>query len=203
MRIIIDGTVGAGKTTLIIGSSQRDPKKERYPALSDGGYPTFTDMIARVIRMMRNNGLSGPEQDWDSFFEIAVDRCMDDYNKADENTINFYDRGIYFLEVVANRYNQKLPQKYYDFCKEHRYVDPVFIFEPILSIDMTKPHETDNKQKVYTLEQRIQQHNMILNLYKRNGYKVVEVPLKSENPYENNLYRLNFIKETLDKKSVC
>lgn len=68
---------------------------------------------------------------------------------------------------------------------------------------MTKPHETDNKQKVYTLEQRIQQHNMILNLYKRNGYKVVEVPLKSENPYENNLYRLNFIKETLDKKSVC
>ena len=128
---------------------------------------------------------------------------MDDYNKADENTINFYDRGIYFLEVVANRYNQKLPQKYYDFCKEHRYDDPVFIFEPILSIDMTKPHETDNKQKVYTLEQRIQQHNMILNLYKRNGYKVVEVPLKSENPYENNLYRLNFIKETLDKKSVC
>lgn len=197
MRIIIDGTVGAGKTTLIIGSSQRDPEKKKYPGLSEMGYPAFTDMMTRVIRTMRKNGFSDPEQDWNAFFEMAVDRCIDDYDKAEENTFNFYDRGIYFLEVVASRYRQKLPQRYYDFCDKYRYDDPVFIFEPILSIDMTKPHETDNKQKVYTVEQRIQQHNVILNLYKKNGYKVIEVPLRSENPYENNLYRLNFIKKTL------
>ena len=35
MRIIIDGTVGAGKTTLITGMSQRDIQKKKYPGISD------------------------------------------------------------------------------------------------------------------------------------------------------------------------
>lgn len=197
MRIIIDGTVGAGKTTVIAGISQRDPKKKKYPGLSDMGYPIFTDMMASVIRAMRVKGISDPAQDWNLFFEIAVNRCISDYNGAEKNQINFYDRGIYFLEVMADRYNQKLPKSYYEFCETYRYDNPVFIFEPILSIDMTKPHETDNKQKVYTVEQRIQQHYKIIKIYEERGYKVIKVPLKSENPYENNLYRLNFIKEKL------
>lgn len=197
MRIIIDGTVGAGKTTLITGRSQRDPKNKKYPGLSDMGYPVFTDMMTDVIRMMRDRGISDPAQDWKTFFEIAVDRCIDDYNKAEKNQINFYDRGIYFLEMMSERYKQELPKRYYEFCEMYQYDNPVFIFQPILSIDMTKPHKTDNQQKVYTVEQRILQHSAILHLYEKKGYEVIEVPLNSEDAYENNLYRLNFIKERI------
>lgn len=197
MRIIIDGTVGAGKTTLITGMSQRDIQKKKYPGISDLGYPVFTDMMASVIRTMRADGISDPAQDWPLFFEIAVNRCVSDYNRAEKNQINFYDRGIYFLEVMAELYNQKLPERYYEFCETNRYDNPVFIFEPILSIDMTKPHEMDNKQKVYTVEQRMQQHYQIMKIYEEKGYNVIIIPLKSEDPYENNIYRLNLIKKKL------
>ena len=62
---------------------------------------------------------------------------------------------------------------------------------------MTKPHEMDNKQKVYTVEQRMQQHYQIMKIYEEKGYNVIIIPLKSEDPYENNIYRLNLIKKKL------
>lgn len=132
------------------------------------------------------------------FFDVAVKHCISNYNSASNNTINFYDRGIYFLELLAKRYDQQLPQSYFDFCKDYLYDNPVFIFEPILSIDMTHPHETDNKQKCYTVEDRIRQHRDVIDLYKKWGYDIIEVPLESNNPNDSNIFRLNFIKKVLN-----
>lgn len=50
MRIIIDGTVGAGKTTLITGNSQRDVEHKKYLGLSELGFPVYTDLITNVIK---------------------------------------------------------------------------------------------------------------------------------------------------------
>lgn len=50
---------------------------------------------------------------------------------------------------------------------------------------------------MYTVEQRMQQHYQIMKIYEEKGYNVITVPLKSEDPYENNIYRLNFIKKKL------
>lgn len=198
MRIIIDGTVGAGKTTLITGNSQRDVEHKKYLGLSELGFPVYTDLITNVIKELRNRGISDPSLDWNLFFDVAVKHCISNYNSASNNTINFYDRGIYFLELLAKRYDQQLPQLYFDFCKDHLYDNPVFIFEPILSIDMTQPHETDNKQKCYTVEDRIRQHRDVIDLYKKWGYEVIEVPLESNNPNDSNIFRLNFIKKVLN-----
>ncbi|MFR2755429.1 MAG: AAA family ATPase [Eisenbergiella massiliensis] len=198
MRIIIDGTVGAGKTTLITGNSQRDTEHKQYLGLSELGFPVYTDLITNVIKELRERGISDPSLDWRLFFNVAVEHCISNYNNASNNTINFYDRGIFFLELLAKRYDQQLPQLYFDFCKDHFYDNPVFIFEPILSIDMTRPHETDNKQKSYTVEDRIRQHHDVIDLYKKWGYNVIEVPLGSNKSNESNIYRLNFIKKILN-----
>ena len=49
MRIIIDGTVGCGKTSVILGESQRDSEHKRFLGLADLGYPVFTDLV-NVLR---------------------------------------------------------------------------------------------------------------------------------------------------------
>lgn len=198
MRIIIDGTVGAGKTTLLTGKSQRDAEHKKYLGFSELGFPVYTDLITNVIKKLRERGISDPSLDWNLFFDVAVEHCILNYNSASNNTINFYDRGIFFLELLAKRYDQQLPQSYFDFCKDNFYDNPVFVFEPILSIDMTRPHETDNKQKCYTVEERIYQHHDVIELYKKWGYDVIEVPLGSNNPDDSNIFRLNFIKKVLN-----
>ena len=147
---------------------------------------------------MRGRGISDTSLNWNLFFDLAVKQCILNYNSALNNTINFYDRGIFFLELFAKRYEQQLPQLYFDFCKNHFYDNPVFVFEPILSIDMTHPHVTDNKQKCYTIEDRIRQHHDVISLYKKWGYNVIEVPLGSNNPNDSNNFRLNFIKNILN-----
>jgi len=90
-----------------------------------------------------------------------------------------------------------MPSEYDDFCSRFHYDNPVFIFEPIKSLDMTHPHSTDNKQKVYTWEDRVRQHHEIVKLYEKKGYETVIVPLKSDDPYRSNDYRVRFIKERL------
>lgn len=197
MRIVIDGTVGAGKTSLLIGTSQRDMEHKTFQSFKSLGYPVFSDLVINVIKEMRNNGISDPADNWDLFFSLAVEHSIKYYNESIPNTINFYDRGIFYLEILANRYNCLLPDEYYKFCSNNRYDDPVFIFEPILSLDMSNPHITDNKQKKYSLQERIEQHKQIINLYKSNNYQVIEVPLKYDDPWESADYRLSMIKEVL------
>lgn len=197
MRIVIDGTVGAGKTSILRGTSNRDIEHKSYQSLSKLGYPVFSDLIISVIKTMRDNGISDPAENWEIFFKLAVKQSIDYYNEASPNTINFYDRGIYYLEILANRYNCKLPDAYYEFCSKNRYDNPVFIFEPIISLDMSTPHATDNKQKSYSVQERIEQHKAIVQLYKLNNYQVIEVPLKFNDAWNSVSFRLAMIREVL------
>lgn len=59
---------------------------------------------------------------------IVVDRAIKFYESAMPNLISFYDRGIYFLEYTAKKYNGKMSDKYYNFVQKHKYDEPVFIF---------------------------------------------------------------------------
>lgn len=197
MRIVIDGTVGAGKTTVLMGTSQRDRLKRKFTSLNELGFPVFSDLIIDVIKEMRLQGISDPSENWEYFFYLATQHAIGYYERADLYTINFYDRGIFFLEIMARRYGYSMPQEYYNFCQQNRYDNPVFIFCPIWGIDMTKPHITDNRQKVYTDDERRLQQQQVIDLYKMYNYDVVTVPLGSDNIYESVDYRLNIIKEVL------
>lgn len=197
LRIIIDGTVGVGKTTVLVGSSQRDKLKRKFTSIKDFGFPVFSDLVIDVIREMRAQGIQDPSQNWNYFFNLATQHAIAYYKSADVHTVNFYDRGIFFLEIMAKRYGCDMPQNYYDFCQHNRYDAPVFIFCPIWGIDMTKPHEMDNRGKIYTDSERKLQQQQIIDLYKKYGYEIVEVPLGSNNIYESVDYRLKKIKEVL------
>ena len=197
MRIVIDGTVGAGKTTVLIGHSQRDPFNRNFYSFKDMGFTVFSDLIINVIKTMRQQGIEDPSVNWPLFFQLATTLAMEYYFRADSEKISFYDRGIFFLEIMAKRYGYKMPKEYYDFCRMYQYAQPVFIFTPILSLDMTKPHKTDNFQKIYSKSERIKQHQQVIDLYKSYHYEVVEVPIGSNNIYDSVEYRLNFIKEVL------
>jgi len=197
-RIVVDGAPGSGKTSVLTGMSQRDESKKKFISLKTAGYTIFDDLIINVIDCMRKKGISDPSENWDMFFNLAVDRAIGFYEGAEPDLINFYDRGIFYLEILAQRYNCKMPKKYYDFCEKNRYDDPVFVMEPILDIDMTKPHKTDNMQKIYTKEERLAQHKQIVDLYKKHGYKVIEIAKGSNDTKESNESRLIKIKKELE-----
>jgi len=197
IRIVIDGAPGSGKTTLLTGISQRDDSKKKFKSIKDAGYTIFEELIYGVAAYMRKEGLGELYENWDLFFDLVIDRAIDFYKAAKPNLINFYDRGIFFLEILAERYDRTLPEKYYDFIKENKYDNPIFILHPILDVDMTKPHWTDHKYKVYTKEERMKQHRKIIELYKRNGYEVIEIPLLHDSVKVNTKLRLSEINKNL------
>lgn len=197
MRVVIDGTVGAGKTTILKGRSQRDKHNRKFASIEELGFPVFGDLIIDVIRQMRMQGINDPSENWELFFYNATQHAIEYYEKANPNTINFYDRGILYLEIMAKRYKSHLPKEYYDFCKYNRYDMPIFIFCPILGIDMTRPHKEDNWQKIYTDYDRKLQHQQVMELYKFYNYEVIEVPLVSCDINESVDFRIKMIKEVL------
>ncbi len=198
IRIIVDGTVGAGKTTVLRGTSQRDPLHRVFPSFSKLGFPVFGDLIIRVIDEMRKMGISDPSEDWPLFFKMATALGISFFENAKPDTINFYDRGIYFLEIMAKRYGQTMPSEYYSFCDSNRYDTPVFVFEPLLNLDMTHPHDEDNRQKVYTKEDRIRQHSAVIDLYHDHGYnQLVLIPVYSDSVTESVNMRIKRMMEVL------
>lgn len=152
-----------------------------------------------------NRGIQPPD-DWKLFFECATDRAIKYYEAARPNLISFYDRGIFYLEIMAERNNCKdaLPEKYYNFVNTNRFDDPVFIIHPILGLEI-KPQEGDSTTRVFTDNERIEQDKKIVALYKRYRYKVIEInsptdskSVKDFHTVENNVNeRLDIIKKEL------
>lgn len=179
-RIVLDGSPGGGKTTLLSGTSQRDIYNREFKGINKSGYTVFGNLINASIEDMRRKSANKsiqPPDDWKLFFECATDRAIKYYEAAKPDLITFYDRGIFYLEIMAERNNCKemLPEKYFSFINENRYDDPIFIVHPILGIEI-KPLEGDSKTRVFTDDERIEQDKKIVALYKRHRYRVIEIP---------------------------
>lgn len=198
MRIIIDGTVGSGKTTVVKGWSQRDSLGRDFYGLQSFGYSIFSDLIIDIIADLRKQGIPDPMCDWPLFFREVTRLGIQYYFQAPPNAISFYDRGIYFLEIMAKRYNQRMPDEYYEFINTCRYDEPIFIFETLSSLDMTHPHREDNCQKVYTLQDRLKQQDEVIKIYKKYGYKnIIIVPTYSNDINISVKWRINYIMKSL------
>ena len=198
MRIVIDGTVGSGKTTILRGESNRDSLHRKFQCFQDDGFPVFGDLITNVIAEMRSMGIPDPRHDWKQFFERVTQLGIQYYNNAKPDTINFYDRGIYYLEIMANRYDQKMPDLYYDFVSSFKYDEPIFLFEPIPSLSMLNPHPEDNEQKVYTLSERYVQQGTVWSIYERYHYKnIISVPIYSDDIKESIQMRIGKMRSAL------
>ena len=199
MRIVIDGTTGSGKTTFLRGYSERS-LDTRYFNMQDLGYVCFSELIRGTIKA-RQEKSKDPFDDWYDFFKIALDRGTDFFSQGkDEVSLFFYDRGLPYLEIMAQRYGVALPNRYYELCQDCRYDSPVFVFQPIKSYDDLHAHKLNPvRKKPYSLEERLCQHEHVKRTYEKWGYKVVEVPVFFDgNPNENNKKRYEFIMEHLN-----
>jgi len=196
-RIIIDGTVGAAKTTCILGVSTANRKSVRQPCLEDLGYPVTGEAIRTAIANISSKG-QNPFGDLDIFFDLALDISADMHKKAEKNDITFFERGIPYLRLLADYFGYTIGRKYYEYCEKFKYDSPVFIFKPILSFDMTVPAYGEPPEKIFTLKQRLIQHQDVIKIYSELGYEIIEIPVFTEkNIAENNNLRIAMIKEHL------
>lgn len=201
-RIVIDGTAGCGKTTFLTGSSTIHPDEPHYECIKDLGYSVFSELIRGSIRIKKAKG-EDPFSDLGDFFNICIDRALEFFHQAelsgDDGKVFFYDRGLPYIKIMSERYGYKMQDEFYEICKTHRYDSPVFVFAPIRSHDMRFPKPNEDKGKGYTLEERLKQHQYVMETYKEFGYSVVEVPVFDDgNIILNNQRRLALIREYVD-----
>lgn len=197
-RIIIDGTVGSAKTTCILGVSTADRMGKKYPCIADYGYSVSGEAIRSALATLRSSQIN-PFDDFDVFFDLILEVSVEMYEKACNRKITFFERGIPYMGLLADYFGYKIGSKYCDYCEKFRYSSPIFILKPILSFDMTVPAHGEEPRKVYTLEQRLSEHEKVKELYKNLGYDVIEIPVFTEdNIAENNLMRINMIMECLE-----
>ena len=198
-KVLIDGTVGAGKTTCILGVSSADRNGVKYNCLADEGYNTPEGLIRAALAEIKKQGVEKPmEGDLDIFFDLALEISVTMYKQADEYPITFFERGIPYLKLLAEHRNHIISNKYYDYCVEYKYSSPVFILAPISSFDMRAPVPGEEPTKIYTLEQRFAENKKLICIYQELGYEVIEVPVFTENNIgENNTKRIKLIKKCL------
>lgn len=195
MRIVIDGTAGCGKTTFLQGRADEDFAKKKYINVKDLGHEVFGELIRGTI-YIRKQKSADPFDDWNDFFDIALERGADFFTRAkDDSRLYFYDRGMPYLKIMASRYNHIIQEKYYDYCEKYRYDSPVFVFEPLKSYDDLKSQKAHPvRKKGYTYEERLVQHEQVISLYKKWRYDVVQVPVFADgDPDENNRLRMKYI----------
>lgn len=195
MRIVVDGTLGAGKTTFLTGKSPGKSVAE-YPNIADLGYPVHTELIRGTVdeRLRKSNN---PFEDWDDFFDIALRRAGEQYEAGDGDAYCFYDRGLPFLGVMATLYGVSLPSRYLDACRTMRYDDPIFIFPPITAIDYSKPRPGETRASLFTLEDRLAQHAQTVQAYEQLGYAIQIVPVLHPDKKECILRRLQFVRDVI------
>ncbi|MDR2408523.1 MAG: AAA family ATPase [Bacteroidales bacterium] len=186
-RIVIDGPPGAGKTTLLVGTSDRAElgNKVFIGSFKESGYTVFGGLINDSIKDMRkekNNPVMEPSDNWDMFFKYAIERAIKSYNEAKPDLINFYDRGIIFLEVFAELggYKGEMPPEYHNFIENNRYDTPVFIFHPIPGYKVS-PQAGDAKFRNYDFNGLEKIYEKTVAAYKKYNYKVVEIKAPNKN----------------------
>ena len=195
MRIVIDGTAGCGKTTFI-SCNFLDPVRKQCSAnvfnLSLMGYKVFTEMVQESVEELKRIGEYPPNsvKRWNILFNIILRNGIKHYEEGANYNISWYDRGLPFLISFAKHNGQVLPKSIVDVVDKYRY-DYVFAFDPIVSFDLSK--DNNGKFRKLTVEDRLIDHESIIQSYEELGYEVVRVPLFSDNLTINFEKRLQFI----------
>lgn len=156
-RIVITGGPGTGKSTII-------------DLLEEKGYTCHREVSREVIKQEMEKGTDHlPWENVSGFSNLVFDGQTSQYRKAQEGTLNFYDRGI--VDVIAYLKRDKLPTDAIEPLVQHyKYASKVFVTPPWEDI-----YSTDNERRE-DFEAMNEIHNILVDLYKNFGYEVIEVP---------------------------
>ena len=164
MRIVVDGAHGAGKSTFLNGIK---------PLRKDDRF--FTDLIGTSFLIGVTKGVvpAKNNEDWNALFEIIVNRGIDQFNQAAENSYNWYERGIHFAEVISKMDGTPFPGLLLPRINEKVY-DYAFVFEPIETIDFSNVHRFEGRS--FSLEDRWKCVDITTSVYQSLGCKTCRVP---------------------------
>lgn len=194
MRIVIDGAHGAGKTTFLYGKDGNS----LIPCVKDNSCRIFTDLIGKSFYEGINENVVPPKsnKDFIRIFELILKRGREQFLQGTGDKVFWYDRGIHFINVIAEMENQMVPKKILSALNEYIY-DYVFVFEPIESYDFTKIRKAGFR--TFTIADRRNCVNLTYNSYKKVCDNVFIVPVFSNDLSENYYRRLDFIKSKISK----
>jgi serine/threonine protein kinase/predicted ATPase len=214
-RIVIDGAPGSGKTMLLTGKSPKNETEtsvRNFNCFADIGYKVFDGLIIEAIRRAEmeipvKQQILSRDWGWDVFFRIAVDLAIDFHDNAKPGHVSFYDRGIYFLQIMAEIFAKRngvskyeLPQKYHNFVELSPYDNTVFVFNPIRSLDLNVAYSGEPNLKTFSLEERNEISNRVEQLYLECDYDVVRIEDHGKDEKTDIEFRINEIKDKLKEK---
>lgn len=140
-----------------------------------------------------------PTENIKQFIQRIIDQSIEDSSNSNSD-ICILERGLPGYFFIENIFDEKLPQKYFDFCKVTNYESPIFVLETIDDFDMSEANKGLRKGRVATLGQRKDIFNKTIELYRKLGYEIERVPMYSKDIAENNKKRMEHILKFISKK---
>ena len=173
MVFVITGGPGFGKTTVI-------------NHLAEKGYLVGIEGARKLLDISAgSNWPEGPAKlpvDFEK--EIASER-LSFLNSVDPNSIAFADRGLPD-QIAYSWYKDKIPSTFIeDLVSVNRYAPVVFVTPPWEAIFI----QDEIRRETFAQAKAI--HDLILKVYLKYGYEIVDLPL------QNPELRVNFIQDFL------
>lgn len=191
MKYVIDGPPGSGKTTLLFGKMGKMNEETVSPSLSSLEYICVGESAAKAFFELEEKKLK-PAKNRELWLARIVEMDKDNYLGANGNGVYFFDRCFHYWTYSREQQGLKLPDWYDSFNAQVRYSNPIFLCNPLRSVDLTIP--SGHRTRSHTLEERQQWYQSTISIYERLGYNVVELPVFSEdNQEDNNRQRINMI----------
>ncbi len=197
-KFVIEGAPGAGKTTLLFGNTDDPNNPDQIPSLSDHGFNIVREAITKIADDMRAEG-KVPTENIKQFVQRTIDQSIEDSSNSNSD-ICILERGLPGYFFIENIFDEKLPQKYHDFCEATNYESPIFVLETIDDFDMSEANKSLRKGRVATLKQRKDIFNKTIELYRQLGYEIEIVPMYSKDITENNKKRIEHILKFISKE---
>ncbi|NRA69123.1 MAG: AAA family ATPase [Pseudobacteriovorax sp.] len=160
-RIIITGTPGTGKTSLITELSKR-------------GFSTVAEPTRKVLKeQLEKNGPALPSKDPYLFVKTMLDFSLQEYQRyADSLDMIFFDRGIPDLIAYAQRFGVDT-EVFVRAATSYRYQNKVFILDPWEAIFVN-----DDERRL-SFDMALAFHDQIVSSYKLVNYELISVPKNS------------------------
>lgn len=192
MRIVIDGAPGSGKSTFLGTKYASELRKYGIPTVFEKGYTVFSELMRGSLDEGINIGIVPPKNinHWNQLFQLIFEKARDQYNSGAGNNIFWYDRGLPYLYVLGQSFDIYPDETVMKSMHDFNY-DYVFVFRVIESYDLSK--NAPGKLSLLTLDDRYNRHQKTMDIYKKLGHTVYEVPVFSDDLKVNFEKRFEYI----------